>query len=156
MLDFAHTPSCRLFRHEEHAFQTLPVVTKAVAAYLRILADPDHGWLFLPANQLYGAFRAMSTGPISRGDQRVLMRSLNTLLQAGYLTRCRLVAPPPAYFHTADGRDIPLSPWLDDADADWLVITHWVPSEHALTPADTQAWHHQRKEWAQTAPLTPE
>ena len=42
-IDFERAPFVRQYRDEQGSFRALPVLAKAMAAYLRILVDPLHG-----------------------------------------------------------------------------------------------------------------
>jgi len=145
MIDYSRSTFARLYRDEDFNFRQLPLLTKALAAYLRIIVQPEHGWLHLPASSMRRAIQAISAGDISTADRRLLVRRIEGLLVHGYLTRCRLLADLGASFRTADGREIPLSPWLETPDGEWAVIANWVPSVHGLGISDAVAWHEARR-----------
>ena len=153
-LDYAHTDYSRAHRQEPHSFAQLPFLSKAVGIYLRTRLDPVHGWLELRERTILHDLRNVTTGPIGRRDQKVATRAIGELLDIGYLVRCTIIDKPLGSFTNSTGSAIPLSPWREDATGNAVVIKDWVPSEHGLTPEDTERWHAQRRE-AVTLHTTP-
>ena len=147
-LDLLHAPYTRLYLHEPFPLRTLPVLTKALAAYLRILVEPDHGWLWIRDLEVRKAIRNAAGGDMSRGDQRIVARAVGELVTIGHLARCRIFDGDLGTFTTRAGRDVPLSSWMEEPEGEWLVIVDYVPTEHGLSREDTGAWHAMRLERA--------
>ena len=130
-------------------FARLSFLPKAVAAYVRNLVDPEHGWLPLGGQTVAGAIRRHAAGKHHKTDQQILERCIAALLTERYLVRCRVDGDAEATFTTADQREVPLSNWLELPEGHWVVVKNWVPAQHGLTPADTRAWHQARREHVQ-------
>ena len=136
----------RLYRQEPGPFRALPITTKALAAYIRILVDPSHGLLYLRDAAVASAIRHHCAGEVTRADLRMLARCAPQLVEHGYLVRCRVVETTIDPFATRDGRELAVSPWLEDPKGDWLVIPDWLPEQHGLERDETLAWHQARRE----------
>ena len=150
--DYARTPFNRLYRTDDHSFRMLPVMTQAVAAFLRAVVDPTHGWMQLRRANYVTAIRDLTTGPLGRADVRVLTAAVTALVRAGYLTRCQVLEDDDSLgTFMANDATLPVSPWLENPDGTALVITDWVPSEHGLTEQQTSAWHELRRLRVQSA-----
>lgn len=144
-------PHIRQYREEHGDFRTLSIVTKAIASYIRVLVDPEHGWLPLGGKTVARAIRLHATGKPHKNDHRILERCVAALLTEGYLVRCTVNTDNQAVFPTVDGRELPLSDWREQPEGDWVVIKNWVPAQHCLTPAQTRAWHQARRNHGQHA-----
>lgn len=138
--------SIRLPLHEPTSFRGLPFITKAIAAYLRTLVDPVHGWLELRGQRVDIAFRHHATGTFTRADVRVFKRSIEQLLDQGFLVRCRVIRTNPGVITTQCAREIALSSWVADSDGDWVVIADWAAEQFGLSRQDEQAWQEARLE----------
>ena len=42
MLDYSRSSFVRLYRDEDFDFRRLPLLTKALATYLRVIVEPNH------------------------------------------------------------------------------------------------------------------
>lgn len=138
--------SIRLPLQEPSSFRGLPFITKAIAAYLRTLVDPVHGWLALRGQSVDIALRHNATGTFTRAETRVFKRSIEQLLDQGFLVRCRVVPADPGVIITECDREIALSSWIEDPDGGWVVIADWVAEQFGLSRADERAWHAVRRE----------
>ena len=145
-IDYEKAMHHRQYRDEPFPFRGLSLITKALAAYLGNLVDPRHGWLALRGDTVSKALRAYAGGRVTRGDCRLLDRSVSELLAEGFLVRCHVLDTPLGTLDTHDHRTIDLSSWLEDPDGDSVVIAHWVPAQNGLDRNDTRAWHDARRE----------
>lgn len=144
-IDFRTASYSRQYRDEQGDFRRLSLLTKAIAAYLRNLVDPVHGWLHLHGDAVAVAFSKQAAGSVTQSDRRLLVRCIDELVGEGYLLRCRVTDTEPGVFVTHDEREVPLSSWLDDARGDWVVIANWVPAQNGLSRDETLAWHAARR-----------
>lgn len=144
--DLSKTQYVRLSRNEQGRLRGLPITTKALAAYVRILVDPIHGLLYRRGADVANALRNHCAGEVTRADQRMLARCAPQLVEHGYLIRCRVVDAAMEPFETRDGRKLEVSPWVEDPEGDWLVIRDWMVEQHGLNSDEMQAWHKSRRE----------
>lgn len=145
-IDFETEQFTRQYGREEGPFRALSFLTKSVAAYLRNLVDPKHGWLELCGDNITKTALSHAAGEAIRTESRVISRCITSLLDEGYVVRCRLVAIDLGTFATHDDREVPISSWAEDQKGGWLVIRNWVAAQSSLNPDDTRAWHQARCE----------
>ena len=149
--DYSNNPN-RPDNHEKPTFfQQLPFMTKVTANYLRSLVDPVHGWARIRADSVLQDFHTLATGRLDPEEGPIFVQAIKELEEWGYLTRCRVLDEPFGPFQLADGRDVPLSHWIEDPEGPLVAITDWIPSVHGFTATETQAWHDLRQERASWA-----
>ena len=122
-----------LYRDEDGAFRNLSVTTKAYAAYLRKLVDPDGGWIALGGRSPAEAIRHHCTGHISRSDHRLLKRTIDELLAIGHLQVGEL---------DEDGEFLPVG------SGDYVAIRDWIPAQSGMSKEQALAWYKQRADKA--------
>ena len=127
-IDFRHSERYYLYRQEQGTYRCLSLTTKAYAAYLGKLVDPQGGWLALNDGTPAEAFRHQCAGKLTQGDYRLLRRSVTELLDEGYLVLGEVV----------DGQFLPVG------EGNYVAIRNWVPAQAGMTRRQTAAWHAER------------
>lgn len=158
-IDYSNRPNHPLNHETPTFFEQLPFTTKVTANYLRTLADPVHGWAMIRADHILQDFHTLAAGRLDPEEGRVFVHAIRDLEELGYLTRCRILDERFGTFQLADGRDVPLSHWVEDPQGSFVAITDWIPSMHGFTALETQAWHELRQaraSWALAAGTTAE
>ena len=150
-IDYSITPTHPRNYERPPFFQRLPFMTKVTASYLRTLAHPVHGWARIRAASVLEDFHHLDAGRLDPEEGPQVISAIEDLEKQGYLTRCRVLDEHFSDFLLADGRNVPLSHWVEDPEGPFLVITDWIPSEHAFNATETQAWHQLRQERASWA-----
>ena len=154
-INFETEQFTRQYASEKGPFRALSFLTKSVAAYLRNLVDPKHGWLELCGDNITKTVLSHAAGEALRTESRVISRCITSLLNEGYLVRCSPVAIDLGTFVTRDGREVQISSWAEDGKGGWMVIRNWVAAQNGLNPDDARAWHQARCERLSTAQETP-
>ena len=143
-IDYSSTPHVRLYHDVDPDLRDLPLFVKGYAAMLRTLVHTVHGWLPLHGKAVHAAFKTHAPGDSSHTDIRHLKRTTQAMLERGTWLRADVHDFDPEPFTCADGRTVPLSPWLANPTGQHIVIRDWVPSQHGLTVPETLAWHERR------------
>ena len=151
-IDYQTSHFIRHYPDEIETFRRLPFITKSVAAYVRGLVDPTHGWIRLRGCSVEQAFRTRSSGPITRSDIRLLGRIIPELLDDHYLVKCHRYRADIGTLHVGDWH-VPLSSWVQDPNGDWVVIPNWIPAQYGLSSEQAKTWQNERIQriWANLA-----